>query len=116
MAWIKSTCSFDFQQNEYQLKIIVEDGTRALQVTVAPALVERLIGIPSVQFRQQYNSNENSARAVVEKFERTLRTFDGWMKVDCTQPHAPVIIDMEQTESETLEETILFYLNRIGPN
>lgn len=78
-AFVKSVAGFQFQTGEYHLRVLVEDCTQVHEVSVDPAFVSNLMGVPCGEFNRAMQQTPSIAHRWAARMQFALMTLEGIM-------------------------------------
>ncbi|KAF1331201.1 hypothetical protein FI667_g4552, partial [Globisporangium splendens] len=79
-ACIKSVAGFQFNTGSYLLKVIIEDCTETKEVSVDSKFVERLMGVPCLEFMRAMQATPAVAHRWAAQMQFALMTLEGIME------------------------------------
>ncbi|KAF0700917.1 Aste57867_8565 [Aphanomyces stellatus] len=100
-AFVKSVASFEFASGTYDLKVYIEDGTRAILVAVDPKFVATLMGVSCDVFVRAMQTNVPQGMQWVTKMQNELSTLEGLMTVHFHATMPPVLASCDDIALST---------------
>ncbi|ETV92520.1 hypothetical protein, variant [Aphanomyces invadans] len=103
-GFVKSVVSFQFQTGVYQLKVYVEDATRAVLVDVDPVFVQQLMGVPCATFVHAMQANTPQGMQWVATMQHKLSVLEGRLTIDFTSAACqPTLVSSEDATIATTQ-------------
>lgn len=78
-AFVQSVVGFQFSTGQYQLRVLVEDCTQVREADVAPAFVQRLMGVSCAEFQRAMQQTPALAHRWAARMQLALMTLEGIM-------------------------------------
>lgn len=79
-ACIKSVAGFQFNTGLYELKVVIEDCTETKEVAVDAKFVEKLMGVPCLEFMRAMHKTPQVAHQWAARMQFALMTLEGVME------------------------------------